>query len=199
MRDVFGYQLVTHNCVSEIFATIDAELGRDESERQLGGYIRSAGSLNFIPRLSYRAVTRAYRPAEVGEIPSYRRRRLETMYAEENDIKVYLRESNTLSSTIYRRNGRDSFFLFFTDDALPVRPLYGALNVVAGAGEMAFGVLRAPLDRGRTLWSGIKGVVFSLPELAFVNLRKGTLEYGPGDPPRTAFRAESGDRKPNLR
>ena len=54
------------------------------------------------------------------------------MYAEENDIKVYLRESNTLSSTIYRRNGRDSFFLFFTDDALPVRPIYGALNVAAG-------------------------------------------------------------------
>ncbi len=199
MRDVFGYQLITHNCVSEIFATIDAQLGREESERQLGGYIQSAGSLNFIPRLSYRAVTRTYQPAEVGEISSYRRRRLEMMYAEENDLVVHLRESNTISSTIYRRNGRDSFFLFFTDDALPVRPLYGALNVVAGAGEMAFGVLRAPLDRGRTLWSGIKGVVFSLPELAFVNLRKGTLEYGPGNPPRTAFRAKSGDGKANLR
>ena len=63
---------------------------------------------------------------------------------------------------------------------------------------MAFGVLRAPLDRGRTLWSGFKGVVFSLPELAFVNLRKGTLEYGPSDPPRTAFRAVSGDREAGL-
>jgi hypothetical protein len=199
LRDVFGYQLITHNCVSEIFATIDAELGREESERQLGGYIRSAGSLNFIPRLSYRAVLAAYQPSEVGEVSSYRRSRLEAMYAAENDLKVYLRESNTLSSTIYRRNGRDSFFLFFTDDALPARPLYGALNVVAGAGEMAFGLLRAPLDRGRTLWSGFKGVAFSLPELAFVNLRKGTLEYGPGDPPRTAFRAESGDREASLR
>jgi hypothetical protein len=121
------------------------------------------------------------------------------MYARENDLKVYLRESNTLSSTIYRRNGRDSFFLFFTDDALPVRPLYGALNVIAGAGEMALGVLRAPLDRGRTLWSGFKGVVFSVPELAFVNLRKGTLEYGPSDPPRTEFRAASGEREASLR
>jgi hypothetical protein len=184
MRDVFGYQLITHNCVSEIFATIDAELGQ--------------GLLNFIPRLSYRAVLRAYQPAEVGEVSSYRRSRLEAMYAAENDIKVYLRESNTLSSTIYRRNSRDSFFLFFTDDSLPVRPLYGALNLVAGAGEMAFGVLRAPLDRGRTLWSGLKGMVFSLPELAFVNLRKGTLEYGPSDPPRTTFRPESRDREASL-
>jgi hypothetical protein len=184
--------------LSEIFATIDAELDREESERRLGGYVRSAGSLNFIPRLSYRAVLRAYQPAEVGEVSSYRRTRLEAMYAAENDLKVSLRESNTLSSTIYRRNGRDSFFLFFTDDALPVRPLYGALNLVAGAGEIAFGLLRAPLDRGRTLWSGLKGVAFSLPELAFVNLRKGTLEYGPGDPPRTGFRARSGDREASL-
>jgi hypothetical protein len=199
MREVFGYQLITHNCVSEIFATIDAELGREGSKLRLGGYIRAEDSLNFIPRLSYRAVLKAYQTAEVGEVSSYRRSRLEAMYAAENDFKVYLRESNTLTSTIYRRNRRDSFFLFFTDDALPVRPLYGALNVAAGAGEMAFGLLRAPLDRGRTLWSGIKGVVFSLPELAFVNLRKGTLEYGPGDPPRTVFRAESGDREASLR
>jgi hypothetical protein len=198
MRDVFGYQLFTHNCVSEIFATIDAELGREESKRRLGGYVRSTGSLNFVPRLSFRAVLKAYRTAEVGKVSSYRRSRLEEMYAAGNDLRVYLRESNTLSSTIYRRNDRDSFFLFFTDDALPLRPLYGALNVVAGAGQMAFGLLRAPVDRGRTLWSGLKGVAFSLPELAFVNLRKGTLEYGPGDPPRTAFRPESEHREASL-
>jgi len=198
MKDVFGYRLVTHNCVSEIFATIDAELGREQSER-LGGYVPSSGSLNFVPRLSYRSVVRSYRLAGVGEVPSYRRVRLEAMYAEENDLLVRLRESNTLSSTVYRRNGRDSFFLFFTDDALPLRPLYGALNVAAGAGEMAFGVLRAPLDRGRTLWSGLKGVAFSLPELAFVNLRKGTLDYGPSDPPRTAFRSASAERGGSVR
>ena len=64
---------------------------------------------------------------------------------------------------------------------------------------MIFGLLRAPLDRGRTLWSGTRGVVFSLPELAFVNLRKGTLEYGPGDPPRTAFRAEPGEDEASPR
>jgi hypothetical protein len=36
--------------------------------------------------------------------------------------------------------------------------------------------------------SGIKGAVFSLPELVFVNLRKGILEYAPGDTPRTLRR-----------
>jgi hypothetical protein len=53
---------------------------------------------------------------------------------------------------------------------------------------MALGVLRAAWDRGGTLWSGLEGVAFSLPELVFVNLRKGIFEYAPGDTPRTAMR-----------
>ena len=60
---------------------------------------------------------------------------------------------------------------------------------------MAFGLFRVPLDRGRTLWAGVQGVGFSLPELLFVNLRKGTLEYGPTDPPRTALRIASTTRR----
>jgi hypothetical protein len=55
---------------------------------------------------------------------------------------------------------------------------------------MALGVLRAPWDRGRMFTSGIKGAAFSLPELFFVNLRKGILEYAPGDTPRTLRRPE---------
>jgi hypothetical protein len=34
----------------------------------------------------------------------------------------------------------------------------------------------------------LKGVVFSLPELFFIDLRKGALDYAPADPPRTAAR-----------
>jgi hypothetical protein len=33
-----------------------------------------------------------------------------------------------------------------------------------------------PFDRGTTLWSGLKGIAFSLPELVFVNLRKGSFD-----------------------
>ena len=58
------------------------------------------------------------------------------MYADENDVAVHLREANTLSSTVYRRSGRDSFFLFFTDDVVALRPVYGAFNLVAGLGEV---------------------------------------------------------------
>jgi len=133
-------------------------------------------------------VLAAHADAEASEIPSFRSFRLEQMYAAENDLGVYLRESNTLTSSIYRRNDVEPFFLFFTEDALPLRPVYGALNLAAGFGEMALGVLRAPWDRGRMLTSGLKGAAFSLPELVFVNLRKGILEYAPGDTARTPRR-----------
>jgi hypothetical protein len=44
---------------------------------------------------------------------------------------IALRESNTLTSSIYRRAKDDSIFLFFTDGAAATRPLLGALNAAA--------------------------------------------------------------------
>jgi len=168
LKQAFGYQLVSNNCVTEIFATLNE--GWDPAE---AGVRTQKGDdpedlLDFIPVVAYR--------------------RLEAMYEGENDLGVYLRESNTLTSTIYRRNDLEPFFLFFTEDALPLRPVYGILNFTTGIGEMVLGVLRAPWDRGRMFTSGLKGAVFSLPELLFVNLRKGILEYAPGDAPRTLRR-----------
>jgi hypothetical protein len=188
VKQAFGYQLVSNNCVTEIFATVDS--GRDpdapgDASRAAGN---PEGALDFIPVVAYRKVRDAHPDAEVSEIPSFRRVQLESMYETENDLGVYLRESNTLTSTIYRRNDVEPFFLFFTEEALPLRPVYGALNFAAGIGEMALGVLRAPWDRGRMFTSGLKGTAFSLPELFFVNLRKGILEYAPGDTPRTIRR-----------
>ncbi len=49
----------------------------------------------------------------------------------ENPLRVYLRESKTLTSTIYPRTPDDSFFLFFTDDAAAPRPNLGALNLAS--------------------------------------------------------------------
>jgi hypothetical protein len=188
VKQAFGYQLVSNNCVTEIFATLgqksDPAAARDEPVE--GG--DPGGPFDFIPVVAYRKLLDAHPDAEASEIPSFRRVRLEAMYETENDLGVYLRESNTLTSTIYRRNDVEPFFLFFTEDALPLRPVYGALNFAVGIGEMALGVLRAPWDRGRMFTSGLKGAAFSFPELFFVNLRKGILEYAPGDTPRTLRR-----------
>jgi hypothetical protein len=198
LRQEYGYNLLTRNCVSEIFDTIDSRFDRSRSIARLGGYVDPHDGFNFVPSASFRAVTDSYRVIAQGEIPSYRTQRLDQMYAAENSLKVYLRESNTLTSTVYRKGESDSLFLFFTDDVVLPRPLYGAANILAGLGETLVGTLRAPIDGGRTLWSGARGIAFSLPELAFVNLRKGTLIYARTDQPRTALRLrdEHPDREP---
>src|SRR5215813_314239 len=175
----WGYNLITRNCVSEIFSEIDAafEGGAEESRVRLGGRVEMEGSLNFIPVVSAAAVASSYPVTERLEVPSYRRARVEQMYREENPVAVFMRESNTLTSAVYRRNADDSIFVFFTDDAVLARPLLGAVNLVVGLGASAVGLVALPVDGGATLWAGLKGALFSLPELFFQNIRKGSFEH----------------------
>jgi hypothetical protein len=185
LRAIYGYELLTNNCVSALFETLESAFEPSEVVERLGGRVETNGTLNFIPWVSFDAVAREYRVVEVGEIPSLRMTRMAAMYERENRAKVYLRESNTLTSSVYRNNPRDSFFLFFTDDVVLPRPLYGALNLVAGLGQAVLGLLRLPFEGPGEVVAGAKGAFFSLPELFFVNLRKGSLDYGPSVVART--------------
>ena len=97
------------------------------------------------------------------------------MYAREHRLVVLARESNTLTSTLYEPPPDDSAFLFFTDDAVAARPLLGAINVMAGLGVAAAGIATLPVDGGARLTSGLRGALFSLPELVFFNIRKGSF------------------------
>jgi hypothetical protein len=175
----WGYNLVTRNCVSEVFSEIDAafEGGAGEAERRMGGRVRMDGSFNFIPAVSAAAVETSYPVTERLQLTSYRRALVEEMYRQENPVTVFLRESNTLTSAIYRRNANDSIFVFFTDDAVVARPLFGAVNLVVGIAASAVGLVALPVDGGATLWAGLKGALFSLPELFFQNIRKGSFEH----------------------
>lgn len=49
-----------------------------------------------------------------------------------------------------------------------------APNVLTGATGVGIGALSAPFDRGRLLVAALRGVAFSPPDLAFVNIRKGS-------------------------
>jgi hypothetical protein len=193
LRRLYAYNLFTKNCVSEIFRNIDVAFEgaasgvrsatdpyggvRAESRERLGGYVPPRGTLAFIPFASGRAVNDAYRVSERIEIVSHRKARLAAMFERESPFAVFLRESNILTSTVYERNPDDSFFLFFTDGAVLPRPIFGAFNLVAGLGEGALGLVRLPADGGRTLWSGLRGMFVSLPELVFFNIRKGSYQY----------------------
>ena len=176
-----GYELLTHNCVSELFATLAAAFDDDPelASAALGGFVDGRRGLDFIPFVSAASVSQRYRVAEGFTIPSLRQARLVAMREREGALRVALREASPWTARSGGQGARDSFFLFFTDASVWPRPLFGALNLAAGAGETALGLLRAPFDRGRTLLHGLEGTLMSLPELAFVNLRKGSYDWVP--------------------
>ena len=198
LESLYSYDLFHRNCVTEIFAVINRaiarhspvheraelspsndpnELVRKESEKRLGGFIDPSRGLAFIPFVSAGTVDSSYAVVASRNRPSYRAARLAEMNGREASLKVFLRESNTITSTVYRPGPDDSAFLFFTDDALLLRPLFGAFNLLVGFGEGLLGIVTMPVEGPGRLLSGTRGVLFSLPELVFVNLRKGSMAY----------------------
>jgi hypothetical protein len=179
--------------VSELFRTIEAGLAsmagapagtdphvlrervRSESVRRLGGYVDPLAAANFIPFVSSRHVRESWRVAEEIHLPSAR----EYAVAREGGFGAALRESNVLTSTVYEPAEGAGFFLFFTDGAWPLRPLLGAANLAAALARSGIGVLSLPFDGGQGLRAGLDGALWSLPELFFANIRKGTNEYLP--------------------
>jgi len=196
LREIYGYHLLLRNCVSEIFRTIETaliETGVEAknlhraSRDRLGGYIEPVAGLNFIPFVSAWRVRANYSVTTNIELPSFRHYQVERMAARESPLLVALRESNVWTSTLYRPNEEDGFFVFFTDRTVLLRPVLGAINLAASAAESGIGLGLAPIDQGRSLSSGLSGMLFSIPELFFVNLRKGSNDYVPIDmrPPAT--------------
>lgn len=169
----YRYNLITRNCVSELLREVDGALLVDHGAAD--------GSLDFIPALSALSVRNRYGVSEVFRVLSRRRAGLARLYEEEPPLRVFLRESNTVTSTLYRRNPSDSAFLFFTDDVVVTRPLFGAVNVIVGVATSAVGLATLPFDGGQTLRAGVQGMMLSLPELFFQNIRKGSFEYLEGE------------------
>jgi hypothetical protein len=173
------YELITHNCVTATFDTLNDEFAdqSDGTRDALGGVVGRARNLSFIPFISAHQVNARYRVLDEKFLPSYRELRLQQMRAEEPGFWLALRESNTLTARAYQRGEGDSFFVFFTEDPVWLRPLLGAVNLVAALGESVWGLVKLPVDRGRTFVSGVKGAFVSLPELAFANIRKGSNDW----------------------
>jgi hypothetical protein len=185
-----GYRLVERNCISELFTTIDlamadavksrgSKVDRDsvsaELEERLGGFLDPSP----IPFVSSLQVRKTWRIVSEEELPSFRLRRAAALFRADPSPWLRLRESNTWTSTLYYPNDRDSYFVFFTDDGASLRPIQGLANLIAGLGKASVGILRFPFDRGRDFSAGARGAFFSLPEIAFFNVRKGTTDWVP--------------------
>lgn len=196
LKELYLYDLLGRNCVSEIFRVIDAAMWdaasqrpgfleqeqeqdrrqrrvEDESTRRLGGHVDGRFPA-YIPFVSFEEVGRRWRVESTLDIPSHRLRRLDRIRARENRLLAELRESNVLTSSLYRWHGGDSAFLFFTDEEAWSRPLAGGFNLAVGLAQGVYGLLNLSRDGGRSLWQGAKGMLISLPELFFFNIRKGT-------------------------
>ncbi|MEQ1779587.1 MAG: hypothetical protein ABL863_13685 [Nitrosomonas sp.] len=187
----YRYDLITRNCVTELFRTIDRALLplsqadvdpskqtkyiMEESIKRLGGHISAA--YNFIPFISFQSVQAQYRVMTNDILDSYRDQQLKKLFVQNDRLTVSLRESNTLTSTLYSYHPEDAFFIFFTDGNAVLRPIAGLFNTTAGIGQSVLGFLTWPLDDGKNFKSGATGILMSVPELLFFNIRKGSYKY----------------------
>lgn len=182
------YDLVTHNCVTELFRSIDgailggpalrlANSAHTQLEAYLGGHIRA--DYNFIPWLAFHSVETQLHVSDSQVLPSYRSLQLEKLTKQPNAIWQRLSEVSTLTSGWYTFNTDDAWFIFFTDDTVLLRPVLGAVNTATAIAQSMWGLFSLPFDDGENLQAGAMGLLMSAPELLFINIRKGSYPYLP--------------------
>jgi hypothetical protein len=173
--DLFGRH--GENCVTELGHTVNAALG--DPSRALGGRIDPDAWLRFWPLVFFRDVEQHLAVTRVETLPAHRVY-LQAQLEEGEDgaarLATRLRESNTVTSALYSPRDPDGSFLFFTDGRVLTRPLLGAANLLWATGDGLVGLLSAPFDRGDRLVRAGRGLLFSVPELFFVNIRKGSFD-----------------------
>jgi len=175
----WSYDLVRRNCITELARTTDGAFGSpEEAASALGASASPDGEpFGFVPFVFFDRVRGRLRVERVDSLPSRRESELARVLAESPGLATRLRESTVYTSSIYRPILRDSAFLLFTDDVFWRRPAYGVVNLVYALGYASYGLVAAPFDRGARAEAGLAGAMWSLPELAFVNVRKGSFDW----------------------
>ncbi|MCZ8156358.1 MAG: hypothetical protein O9264_09595 [Leptospira sp.] len=173
---IYPYHLIISNCTGEIFRYHN-EFYQSEKDRErvLGGTVsEKVISLSFVPFISAKQIQKNYRINHVKKILSYR-----LIKKSEMNLSVFqnLKEDFRPLSTLYKKNPYDQSFLFFTDDTIFLRPIYGLTNITWALGVSTVGIISLPLDKGTRLYNGLQSVFFSFPELLFLNIRKGYFPY----------------------
>ena len=179
LKRCYPYDLIDKNCATELIRSINAPFKSQERvKKALGGEIIPGEDFGFIPFRLFGLVNDHFRITKVEVLPGYRKRMLlRTAQNEPDNTSLYFRECNTLTSTLYPGVAGDTPFLFFTDDVVWIRPVYGAVNGAYGLIAAALGIFTLPMDSGDLSLAGLKGALYSLPELFFCNIRKGSYNY----------------------
>ena len=175
LQQRYDYELITRNCVTELHEAIHSSYSEPAGIRSaLGDFLEPGARQGFIPFRFFELARSHYRIQSVRLLPSFRQRKLAALGA--SDWLARLRESNTLTARHYQPREGDSAFLLFTEDAGWARPFLGSVNLAYALGATTGGVVTAPFDRGSKLADGLRGILFSLPELAGWSIRKGSYD-----------------------
>jgi hypothetical protein len=183
LRERWGYALLQRNCITELAdLTAAAFASLDAADAALGGRIPHDEPLAVVPAVFFARVSERLRIARIEHRPSYRVSSLAVLTERDPRIWTRARESIAPLSQLYTPRWRDGAFLLFTDDVFWRRPLYGTANLAYGLGYAAMGLVSSPVDGGARARAGLTGALWSLPELGFQNVRKGTFEFVDPDP-----------------
>jgi len=178
-----AYDLLRRNCATELLRNINTAFANSvEGREALGGWLTPDTGFVFIPAELQTRVGEEFPVTDEQILLSRRLKMLKMLFRRENDMFVWLREANVFSSTLYSPRLNDSTFLFFTDDVSVMRPLLGLANIAWAALNGAAGLLTLPVDGGERIQQGGRGIFYSLPELVFHNIRKGTYGFGNSQP-----------------
>lgn len=179
LEDRHRYDLWRGNCATELLRVLNAACPEPEvAVRELGARLDPEASLRFVPFVMHADVTARLSVSGTEIVLSRRQRELQRLQKEDPSPLVPLREAATVSSTLYSPRLEDGAFLLFTDDVFWPRPLFGAVNFCFGLSSALVGVVWTPFDGGKLAGAGLHGAAYSLPELLFCNVRKGSYDSG---------------------
>jgi hypothetical protein len=178
LQQRWSYDLVSRNCITELARATDTAFPTDAEEVRALGAVAAADDrpFGFVPFVFFDRVRERMRVTQVGYFASHRERALARLLEQSPRLATRARESISYASSIYTPHPRDSAFLLFTDDVFWRRPLYGGVNLFFALGYTGFGVAALPFDGGERAKAGLEGMLWSLPELGFVNVRKGSFD-----------------------
>ncbi len=181
VHELYRYGVLRRNCVTELARLLNDAFEPDDTARALGARLEPGAGFGFIPFAFFDEVTSRLRVERLATVASHRERELARLLQTDPGLLRRLREAITLSSSIYTPRPRDGSFLFFSDDVFWRRPLLGFANFGYAAGSGVVGLVAAPFDGARRLRAAGSGLWYSLPELAFFNIRKGTFDWVPAE------------------
>ena len=158
MKILYPFDLIRENCTTELFTTLNRLTNNNQKESidLLGGFINSKNNFTFIPFVADFKVGSYYKTKTKEEIDSYRLRSKSQLKNHHFPFWIDLKESNTITSSIYKFNSNDSFFIFFTDDTIILRPILGSVNLIGGLGQLTLGIFTLPFDSGMNFKRGVE-------------------------------------------